>query len=473
VFSNGAQSALTVTSTAGTFGTPLLLTTGGGSGTGAVSFVAANGTATGCTVAGASLTTTSAGTCSVTATKAGDGTFGSESSVAATVTLARAQQAALTVTSTTGTFGTPLTLTTSGGSGTGPVTFVATTGTAGCAVTGSTLTTTSAGSCSATATKAGDVNFTATSSNPTTVSFATANQAALTVTSLNGTVGTPLTLTSSGGSGTGAITFVAANGTAGGCTVNGSALTVTGAGTCLVTATKAAETNYNAVSSAATAVTFSAAPVNRAPTDVALSNRSVAENQAVGTTVGMLSSTDADSGDTHTYSLVPGDGDADNGSFQINGSTLKTNATFDFETKSSYSLRVRSTDGGGQSFEKAFVVTVTDVVELPAGPVTLSMAASTATGSAPLAVTYTYTLVNGGSEVIFHTGVTDDRCGPVVLVSGDVDNDQLLDPGETWLFSCSQTLTATTTSTAQARGTSSQTGLAVTSNTDQVTVTVT
>ena len=46
---------------------------------------------------------------------------------------------------------------------------------------------------------------------------------------------------------------------------------------------------------------------------------------------------------------MPGEGDADNGSFVIPAGTneLRTAESFDFETKSSYSIRVRSTDSGG------------------------------------------------------------------------------------------------------------------------------
>src|SRR5262249_3053380 len=44
--------------------------------------------------------------------------------------------------------------------------------------------------------------------------------------------------------------------------------------------------------------------VNAAPTAVALSNGSVAENQPAGTTVGSLSTADPDSGDTFRYALV-------------------------------------------------------------------------------------------------------------------------------------------------------------------------
>ncbi|HEV3469575.1 MAG TPA: cadherin domain-containing protein [Pyrinomonadaceae bacterium] len=104
---------------------------------------------------------------------------------------------------------------------------------------------------------------------------------------------------------------------------------------------------------------------NEAPTDIALSNDTVAENSATGTLVGNLSTTDPDAGDSFTYTLVSGTGDGDNASFQISGSQLQTNASFDFETDSSYSVRVRSTDTGGAFFEEAFTITITDVNEGP------------------------------------------------------------------------------------------------------------
>jgi len=71
------------------------------------------------------------------------------------------------------------------------------------------------------------------------------------------------------------------------------------------------------------------------PTDISLSNANVAENQPTGTTVGTLSTTDPDSGNTFTYSLVTGTGSTDNTSFTISGGTLQTAATFNYEAQSS------------------------------------------------------------------------------------------------------------------------------------------
>lgn len=101
--------------------------------------------------------------------------------------------------------------------------------------------------------------------------------------------------------------------------------------------------------------------VNDAPTDLRLSNNTLAENVALNTVVGGLTTVDEDVGDTHTYSLVAGAGDADNSSFRIVGSNLQTNTALDYETKNSYTIRVRTTDARGLFFEKSFNITITNV----------------------------------------------------------------------------------------------------------------
>jgi hypothetical protein len=86
-------------------------------------------------------------------------------------------------------------------------------------------------------------------------------QAALVVTTNSGYLDAPLTLATSGGSGTGAVTFVLdAGGTATGCQVTAGVLTATSGGTCIVTATKAAVAPYATGISSATTVTISSAP---------------------------------------------------------------------------------------------------------------------------------------------------------------------------------------------------------------------
>ncbi len=96
------------------------------------------------------------------------------------------------------------------------------------------------------------------------------------------------------------------------------------------------------------------------PTDIQIDYTSVAENQPIGTIVGTLTTTDPDAGDTHTYSFCGG---ADDTSFQISGSDLQTNAVFDFETKNSYNICIRTDDGHGGTFDKVFTITATNVIE--------------------------------------------------------------------------------------------------------------
>jgi len=118
------------------------------------------------------------------------------------------------------------------------------------------------------------------------------------------------------------------------------------------------------VSGTATGATV---PLNFPATAIALSNTRVNEASVVGTTVGAFSSTDPNAGDNHTYALVAGEGDSDNASFTIAGNTLKTAAVFDFETKSSYTIRVRATDTGGLTYEQNFTISVNNLPEAPTG----------------------------------------------------------------------------------------------------------
>jgi len=87
----------------------------------------------------------------------------------------------------------------------------------------------------------------------------------------------------------------------------------------------------------------------------------VAEDALVGTAVGTFSSVDQDAGNSFTYSLVAGAGSDDNGQFTINGNALLTVSVFDYETKSMYLIRVRTTDAGGLFFEKQLAVNILNV----------------------------------------------------------------------------------------------------------------
>jgi hypothetical protein len=106
-------------------------------------------------------------------------------------------------------------------------------------------------------------------------------------------------------------------------------------------------------------------PRNAAPTDLMLSPASVVENAVVGTEVGLLSVTDPDERDTHTFTVVAGAGDADNASFAIDGRRLVTAAALDFERDAALTLRVRVTDRAGAAYDEVVEVAVVDVAENP------------------------------------------------------------------------------------------------------------
>jgi len=139
------------------------------------------------------------------------------------------------------------------------------------------------------------------------------------------------------------------------------------------------------------AFTITVTNVNEGPTDIALSATSVAENASVGTAVGTLSTTDVDAGDTFTYTLVPGTGSTDNALFTIDGSTLKTTTSFNYELKNSFTVRVRSVDRGGLATKKAFVISVTDVAEPATAPAVVVPATFTVVEDTPTGLTFTGT----------------------------------------------------------------------------------
>jgi len=77
-------------------------------------------------------------------------------------------------------------------------------------------------------------------------------------------------------------------------------------------------------------------------------------------------------------------------------------------------------------------------------------AAPTALTSGPGEVVYTYEVSTPGTATLSDLVVTDDKLDTVTYVSGDANDDGLLQPGETWIYTSTTTLTATTTNTGTA-----------------------
>jgi gliding motility-associated-like protein len=104
---------------------------------------------------------------------------------------------------------------------------------------------------------------------------------------------------------------------------------------------------------------------NEAPSNITLSESAISENNVIGATLAQLSSVDAGDTYAHKYTLVSGTGATNNASFEIVGKELKVKELFDFEKKSSYSVRIRTTDAGSLSYEKSFTIIIKDVNEAP------------------------------------------------------------------------------------------------------------
>ncbi|WP_319532974.1 Ig-like domain-containing protein [uncultured Cohaesibacter sp.] len=109
-------------------------------------------------------------------------------------------------------------------------------------------------------------------------------------------------------------------------------------------------------------VTIEVTGTNDAPTAVDLSASTVDENEA-GAVIGTLTTTDADTSDTHTYSV-------DDNRFEVvdDGSgnmvlKLKDGVSLDHESEATVSVTVTTNDGNGGTFDQAFTIDVADLNE--------------------------------------------------------------------------------------------------------------
>jgi len=260
-----AQPTLSVTSpTAGTYQDRLDLVHAGGAGTGTLSF-SPSGSA--CQVTDGKLEILSgSGDCSVTASRPSDANYLAATSVARTVAINKKAQAPLSMTSAdTGIFGDMIVLTSQGGSGNGGTTYAAF-GTA-CSIpttgadAGKLNITAGTGDCSVVATRSADANYVSLSSPAQTINVGRKAQDGLAVVAeTTGQFGDVLSLAINGGSGDGALTYSVGNSTACRITAAKELEITSGTGTCSVTASRAEDGNYTAVSSPDHPVSATKAP---------------------------------------------------------------------------------------------------------------------------------------------------------------------------------------------------------------------
>ncbi|ANY81389.1 hypothetical protein BB934_26810 [Microvirga ossetica] len=124
---------------------------------------------------------------------------------------------------------------------------------------------------------------------------------------------------------------------------------------------------------AETDVSVGLTDVNEAPTGIAVTGGTIADNAAVGTEVASLKAVDEDTGDSYTYSLVTGpDGAtaATSSLFTIAGDKITLKAGLDDKDIGTYTVYVKATTlvgGEPQSIVRQLTLAVTDFVETTNG----------------------------------------------------------------------------------------------------------
>lgn len=101
---------------------------------------------------------------------------------------------------------------------------------------------------------------------------------------------------------------------------------------------------------------------NSVPTDITLSSQNIDEGLPIGTTIGNMTTIDADVSDTHTYSFSCDTPWVDDASFSITGSNLNSAEVFNFAVKSSYEICIRTDDGNGGMYDKNFTISINEII---------------------------------------------------------------------------------------------------------------
>jgi predicted ATPase len=117
---------------------------------------------------------------------------------------------------------------------------------------------------------------------------------------------------------------------------------------------------------------------NTAPTDIILTNNTIPENAPNGTVVGDLIAVDAEGNNTQNFTLLDSAGDR----FQIFGNllTVANDELLDFESSTSHSITVRTTDSIGDFFEEQFAINITNVPEEASASIPTPVSTPTAIG---------------------------------------------------------------------------------------------
>ncbi|MDH3342387.1 MAG: fibronectin type III domain-containing protein [Gammaproteobacteria bacterium] len=245
-----------------TFGTAPSMTYGGGSGT--VSATATSGltvtfastTPLVCSVSGTTVTTVTAGTCTIAANQSGNAAYNAAPQVTQSFSIAKAAQAISFNPAPTVVVDGTGTVSATGGASGNAVTFGSTTPSV-CSVSGSTVTGIIAGTCTIAANQAGNTNYSAAPQATQSITVGKGSQSI--------SFGAAPTMTYGGGTGT--VSAAATSGlivalsstTSGICSISGTTVTGLAAGTCIIAANQTGNINYNAATQVTQSITIAKA----------------------------------------------------------------------------------------------------------------------------------------------------------------------------------------------------------------------
>jgi hypothetical protein len=131
-----------------------------------------------------------------------------------------------------------------------------------------------------------------------------------------------------------------------------------------------------------------------------------------------------------------------------NNQTLDNNETWTFTCKKTYTVAGTFTNNvvgkGTSGVDNRAVADELASITVNVGQPhsVLTKGATPKQGVAPLKVTYAYTYKNDGKDGISNLKLVDDKCTPLTFTGGDTNHDNIVQPGETWTYSCSQTFTS-------------------------------
>ena len=111
--------------------------------------------------------------------------------------------------------------------------------------------------------------------------------------------------------------------------------------------------------------TIEVSDIPEAPEGITLGDSTINENLPSGSIVGQLTPQDPDTTDEYEFKLISGDGDANNNLFSVERDELKTKASFDYETKALYSVRIQVQDSTGATWDGPLIISVLDANDPP------------------------------------------------------------------------------------------------------------